>query len=221
MAADKTAGMRKDERGLWVNRYGEVLYVVTVEGNRFLAWARQEVSAINEVIWEHWTRRQRKPPNASGATVRRADDDEAAEVLRRHTSRQRPPVGAGQQTLASIPPDPRLESLLQGSPGLVGADHPTTSKRAARSVTLRSGTQRFGVLQMIRNAPDGLTDEEQQTLFRPNTQRPRRVELLEAGLIEPRGTRKTHSGQDAIVWVITPEGEAAFAACAASQHRPQ
>ena len=50
----------------------------------------------------------------------------------------------------------------------------------------------------------GATDEEMQNTLgmRANTQRPRRRELVQQGMVRDSGkTRKTQSGREAIVWV--------------------
>ena len=67
-------------------------------------------------------------------------------------------------------------------------------------------TLRAEVLEFIRSQARGATDEEQQDGLGmdPNTQRPRRVELLKPKhglpLIYASGTRKTKSGRSATVW---------------------
>jgi hypothetical protein len=65
------------------------------------------------------------------------------------------------------------------------------------------GTLRRQLLDWLRLQPDGATDEEMQTgvPMKPSTQRPRRVELLEGGLILDSGAkRKCESGREAVVW---------------------
>ena len=83
--------------------------------------------------------------------------------------------------------------------------HSATSKAAAAGVEPTAGTKRAKVLEYIRScSAQGATDEEMQLCIPlgPNTQRPRRVELLRAGLIVDSGlTRKTVGGLDAVVWV--------------------
>lgn len=63
------------------------------------------------------------------------------------------------------------------------------------------------ILEVIENHVEhGLTDEELQhgIGLEGSTQRPRRVELLRAGLIKDSGrTRATASGRQATVWVAT------------------
>jgi len=56
---------------------------------------------------------------------------------------------------------------------------------------------------------EDLTDEEIQTRtgMNPSTERPRRVELVEMGLIEDSGVRRrTSSGRSAVVWKLTELG---------------
>jgi hypothetical protein len=58
------------------------------------------------------------------------------------------------------------------------------------------------VLELLRENPHGLTDEEQQAALamNPSTQRPRRIELVRRGLVVEDGARKTSSGRMAAVW---------------------
>ena len=72
----------------------------------------------------------------------------------------------------------------------------------------RTGTARRRVWDLIRGAmhwPDpGATDEDiaRYIHMNPSTVRPRRLELVEAGLVRDSGrTRKTRSDREAIVWV--------------------
>lgn len=84
--------------------------------------------------------------------------------------------------------------------------HSATSKAAATSIEPKAGTKRAKVLEYIRScSAQGATDEEMQQCIpmSPNTQRPRRVELLKAKLIKDSGiTRKTMGGDEAVVWVV-------------------
>jgi hypothetical protein len=92
--------------------------------------------------------------------------------------------------------------LFDPRPGLVGKDHPDTSAAAAISVMPRTGTQRRKVLDHIgRCGYDGATDAELQAALdlSGNSQRPRRVELVEAGLIIDSGRRRAGH----IVWVLS------------------
>lgn len=88
--------------------------------------------------------------------------------------------------------------------------HSATSKAAAIGIEPKAGTKRAQVLDFLRDHPEGATDEEMQQCIpmSPNTQRPRRVELLTAKLIKDSGrTRKTVGGDDAVVWVAVMGGE--------------
>ena len=80
-----------------------------------------------------------------------------------------------------------------------------TSLEAAEAIEPKVGTLRRAVLECIRSsALHGWTDEQIQRLTNmgPSTQRPRRVELMRAGLVVDSGrTRKTASGRNATVWV--------------------
>jgi hypothetical protein len=94
---------------------------------------------------------------------------------------------------------------------LTGRDHPQTSYAAARRALGRTGNYRRLVLHALIDAD--MTDEELQTYLRisPNTQRPRRVELVDAGLVQPAGThRRTVTGSWAVVWTATELGRRAL-----------
>lgn len=79
--------------------------------------------------------------------------------------------------------------------------HSPTSRAAATALP-NADTLRSAVLDAIK-AHGGLTDEEvQDTLvMQGSTQRPRRIELVAAGLVVDSGrTRATRSGRQAVVW---------------------
>lgn len=81
----------------------------------------------------------------------------------------------------------------------------STSRVAAVEAVPLTGSTRMEVYAFIkREGPFGATDEEIQTALgmNPSTQRPRRVELVDRGLIMASGTtRQTRSGRPAVVWV--------------------
>ena len=83
--------------------------------------------------------------------------------------------------------------------------HSETSIAAAGAIKEPAHTLRTRVLgYIVARDKHGATDIEIQTALRMegSTQRPRRVELLDAGLIKDSGTtRKTPSGRSAVVWV--------------------
>jgi predicted ArsR family transcriptional regulator len=79
--------------------------------------------------------------------------------------------------------------------------HSPTSAAAAIAIEPAAGTLRRRVLEVIRSKPS--TDEEIQDLLRmnPSTERPRRQELVQSGLVVDSGTtRKTRAGRAAVVW---------------------
>lgn len=81
-----------------------------------------------------------------------------------------------------------------------------TSRAAAVAAEPSAGSQRARVLDALRAHPAGLTDHELQERLglNPSTQRPRRIELVRAGLVVDSGEeRETPSGRRAVVWVAT------------------
>ena len=84
--------------------------------------------------------------------------------------------------------------------------HSETSMDAAFSV--KPGSGRARILDFLRRYPTkSWTDEGLADMLHmnPSSERPRRVELLEAGLIESCGTAKTASGRTAQLWRATTE----------------
>ena len=83
--------------------------------------------------------------------------------------------------------------------------HSATSKAAAKAIEPVAGTQRGRMLAQIKEFGFfGMTDQDfARICFLPgDSVRPRRGELLKAGLIVDSGiTRKTVSGRQATVWV--------------------
>ena len=83
--------------------------------------------------------------------------------------------------------------------------HSETSRDAAASLP-NAGTLRaliYWYLVADAGTGNGHTDEELQAdlAMPPSTQRPRRVELVKAGLVRDSGrVRKTRSGRNAVVW---------------------
>jgi hypothetical protein len=78
--------------------------------------------------------------------------------------------------------------------------HSITSESAAISMAPKAGTLRAKVLEEIKRGPK--TDEElcDLTGLQGSTLRPRRVELVNLGLIETDGTGITRSGRKALKW---------------------
>lgn len=83
--------------------------------------------------------------------------------------------------------------------------HSPTSRAAAESIKPRVGPMHAQLLEWLMcSGTYGLTDEGMQLLgMAQNTQRPRRRELQQAGLIADSGrTRPTSSGRQAVVWIL-------------------
>ena len=83
--------------------------------------------------------------------------------------------------------------------------HSDTSREAAISVLESATTLRARVYRAIRDWGE-LTDEEIQGICRmnPSTQRPRRIELVERGIVRDSGKRRaTKSGRSAVLWQLT------------------
>jgi predicted ArsR family transcriptional regulator len=81
--------------------------------------------------------------------------------------------------------------------------HSDTSREAASSIKGKAATLRDEVLEAIRRHPS--TDEQlaERLVLSPNTCRPRRVELVDRGLVVDSGQRaKTASGRSAVVWIV-------------------
>lgn len=85
--------------------------------------------------------------------------------------------------------------------------HSVTSMEAAEAIRPKVNALQQRVLSYLGfRGSLGATDEEMQDALsmNPSTQRPRRIELLNKGLIEgPEGVvRKTSSGRNAQVWRV-------------------
>lgn len=85
--------------------------------------------------------------------------------------------------------------------------HSPTSREAAERIRPNAGTLRAMVLEFIMARGEaGATDEEVQAALSlsGSTQRPRRVELCDAGLVVDAGLRReTASGRRAVAWVAS------------------
>jgi len=92
-------------------------------------------------------------------------------------------------------------------------DHGDTSHGAASNVFLKTGGARRRVLEALAHALAVATDEELQDWLdmSQNTERPRRVELVQLGYVEDSGARrKTRSGSNAVLWRATQLGRDAL-----------
>ena len=87
--------------------------------------------------------------------------------------------------------------------------HSVTSVEAGEKIKPHAETLRDKVLDLLKSR-GGFTDIEIQDILQmnPSTQRPRRIELVTAGLVQDSGSvRKTPSGRNATVWeVVTKFG---------------
>ena len=98
----------------------------------------------------------------------------------------------------------KQQHLFSSEQPPVRRDHPQTSRDAADSVAESAASMRGRLLTWLRcRGTAGATDEEMQVglAMNPSTQRPRRGELVEKGLVVDSGeTYPTTSGRRAIVW---------------------
>jgi hypothetical protein len=121
------------------------------------------------------------------------------------------PATAGPATAETTPPaalpaaQPAAPSIPHDKPPPVGKNHPQTSHAAAKAVSVRAGTQRWRVLELLwKHTEHGLIDEEMQTLLnmKASSQGTRRKELQDDGWLKDSGqTRKTSTGCEAIIWL--------------------
>lgn len=108
--------------------------------------------------------------------------------------------------LPGMPPDPRVEQ-----PGMVGRDHPWTARAAAELVAPKTGTQRWRILLLLLDHPQGLTADEvcvhlglpQQTVG-PRMKELRDDDTVGGWLVETGATRPTRYGRLALVWTLAP-----------------
>lgn len=95
------------------------------------------------------------------------------------------------------------------TPGLVSHNHPDTSYKAAELVMPSTGTLRRQVYDFIKQAgARGATDIEIQVALRMdgNTERPRRVELVNGGLVRDSGHRREIKGRQHVIWEVSGAG---------------
>jgi hypothetical protein len=93
-----------------------------------------------------------------------------------------------------------LALFSQRPPAVPGSVTSAMAADLLGTATLNAMQRR--VLELLRENPHGLTDEEQQAALamNPSTQRPRRIELVRRGFVVEDGARKTSSGRMATVW---------------------
>lgn len=99
-----------------------------------------------------------------------------------------------------------------GAPGPLFQRPSETSRAAAREISPHAESLRGSVLALLRSlsaAGKGATDEQIAETLRmsPNTERPRRIELVRMGCVIDSGERAlTKAGRKAVVWTIAPRG---------------
>lgn len=98
--------------------------------------------------------------------------------------------------------------------GKVRTDARGTSREAA-ALLLNPGSARVRVLEALlahRAGGGGLTDLELQETLKldPSTERPRRGELVDAGLVQEARITRVHKGRKWTVWRITERGQQAL-----------
>lgn len=115
---------------------------------------------------------------------------------------------AREVTAALIEMDDGTCGLCGHTQGKHRHDHPATAKRAAASISLKNKqAAHWRILMALYNV--AMTDEDMQKELEmnPNTQRPRRVELVEKGWVEPyHHTKFTESGREAMLWELSDAG---------------
>ncbi len=103
----------------------------------------------------------------------------------------------------------KQQSLFDPAPKFQA--HSNTSKDAAAKIETKARTLRGTVYSFLKISNlYGATDEELQTVLgmNPNTERPRRIELVELGLVKDSGRKRdTKSGRKAVVWVAINKQE--------------
>lgn len=111
--------------------------------------------------------------------------------------------------------DAHMDSLAAADQGAVGANHPETSRKAAKAVAPKRGTLRDVLFGVIANAGEhGRTDAELHQAVDVDWRTDirsigsARIDLRDKyGLIRDSGrTRLTPGGNEAIVWVLTDLG---------------
>lgn len=112
------------------------------------------------------------------------------------------------------------DRVFENRTGKFRRDGAETSKEAAHEVALRSGTQRFRVLEaVVLYGSTGATRDQISNYLKmtPNSVRPRVKELLEGGFLRPQQAptggnayRSSNSNRPSIVLEATPKGIAAW-----------
>lgn len=94
--------------------------------------------------------------------------------------------------------------------GLVRQDAADTSRAGAAAVAVRAGTQRARLLLwLVQQGPATDVQLAEALRLSPNSERPRRCELVAAGFVADSGERHKHHGSDHVVWEATDAGRGA------------
>jgi len=109
-------------------------------------------------------------------------------------------------------PAPEPESPPpEAPPAEMPSNAPATRRAAYIESRHNASKKRRKILGFLLQQPNGATDEEGQlgVDMKGDSYRPRRRELVKAGLVEDSGSvRPTSSGRVAVVWHATPKGRA-------------
>lgn len=98
------------------------------------------------------------------------------------------------------------DAVTGDRPGKERNDTRATSRATAQAITLKSGTQRTRVLMRLWNGPATDYDLQRELEMGPSTERPRRGELVDYGLVAPAGWTQRHESTDWTVWTLTNQG---------------
>lgn len=103
--------------------------------------------------------------------------------------------------LKPLHPARRVENVAAPLLNPPAQRHSPTSVAAATAIKPTAGTLRERVLDFLLEFGPHTDEQIQDALAMPaSTQRPRRVELCRAGLVEQVGEARTRSGRKAVVW---------------------
>lgn len=103
--------------------------------------------------------------------------------------------------VTNVGPNPYLGNTIPPQPPIkCQADSPESVDAAMANMPNR-GTQRDRILRHLQEWGPATDEQLQDALaMEGSTERPRRVELVEAGLVIKAGTAKTKSGRSAALW---------------------
>lgn len=102
--------------------------------------------------------------------------------------------------------DAAAAAVVTPTPGKVRSNAPATSQAAARAVTVKTGTQRYAILAELDKGPASDWMLQRDLRMASSSQRPRRGELVDMGLVAPTGGTTRHDGSDWTMWALTPLG---------------